>query len=242
MRIAFDHIALAMPRIADVPEFLVGQLGGLSGFGGPSGAYRWWHWDYPEGGRIEVIEPDGPPGGFVQRYLDKRGPGIHHATFKVPSLSESCERAERLGYEIVGFNDSSPHWREAFLHPKQAMGIVIQMVEAEPHDGPEEFDSGPPPPEPPSPPPPVTVVGLRMRSGDRARALRQWGEILAGEPDAAQDELSFYWPGSGMRVAVTIERGAPDSAEAIELRADRELGLSREPHPLLGARFCQLPT
>ncbi len=55
MSVGFDHIALATPRISDAPVFLVGELGGVSGFGGPAGPYRWWHWDYPGGGRIEVI-------------------------------------------------------------------------------------------------------------------------------------------------------------------------------------------
>ena len=58
MPTVFDHIALATHSIADAPALLVGELGGVSGYGGPSGDFRWWHWDYEGGGRIEVIEPD----------------------------------------------------------------------------------------------------------------------------------------------------------------------------------------
>jgi len=240
--VAFDHVALAAQRIADATPFLVGELGGVSGFGGPSGDFRWWHWDFAEGGRIEVIEPDGPPGGFVHRYLERRGPGIHHVTFKIPSMHATLERAEALGYEVVGYNDGDPHWIEAFLHPRQAMGIVVQMVESRTRDEEPDWSAGlTPPPQPDSAPPPVSVVGVRMRSADRGRALRQWGELLGGALEATPGELRFTWPGSAMRVAVSLERGAADTSEAIEVRAPRALALPEGRHPVLGAAFLQLP-
>ncbi|MBW2280830.1 MAG: VOC family protein [Deltaproteobacteria bacterium] len=243
MPVLFDHIAIAAPRINSAPDFLVGVLGGASGFGGPAGEYAFWHWDYPAGGRIEVIEPskgdDGKPQGFVHRHLESRGPGIHHVTFKVPSLAEVCDRARSLGYEIVGFDDRNAHWQEAFLHPKQALGIVVQMVESQPREDGGEYRGANPPPEPDSPPAPVTVVGLRMRSGDRERTLRQWAEVLQGQPEEDAGEIVFHWPGCSMRVAVTLE-GHSNLAEAIELRADRPLALPEGPHPVLGTEFRQL--
>ena len=239
MPVVFDHIAVAAHRIADAPRFLVGELGGRSGFGGPAGDYRWWHWDYPGGGRLEVIEPDGLPGGFVHRFLDRNGPGIHHVTFDVPSLRSTCERAESLGYRIVGYREGDPQWSEAFLHPTQAMGIGGQMVESS-HDGDHEHRATSPFEEPESPPPPVTVVGARLRTGQRERALRQWSELLEATLEDAPGELRFSWPGSGMRVVVGLEPGAADASEAIELRAARPLALPEGPHPLLGAEFRQL--
>ncbi|MEE8581350.1 MAG: VOC family protein [Myxococcota bacterium] len=240
MPVVFDHVAVAAHRIAGATDFLVGKLGGVSGFGGPSGPYRWWHWDFADGGRIEVLEPDGPPGGFLHRFLDRRGPGIHHVTFKVPSLQATCDRAESLGYRVVGFDDSNPHWREAFLHPRQAMGIVVQFAESDSDDSAEKRLAENPPPEPLSAPSPVAVVGLRMGSADRSAALRQWAELIEGEVEEKVGELLFRWPGSAMRIAVTLEAGIEDEAEAIELRADRALGLSKKPHPVLGTRFRQL--
>ena len=242
MPVLFDHVALGVRRISDATDFIVGELGGVSGFGAAAGPYRFWHWDFPGPGRIEVIEPDGPPGGFVHRFLERNGPGIHHVTFKVPSLRGACERAESLGYQIVGYDDSSEHWREAFLHPKQAMGIVVQMVEHVPHDhedgGPPGWDD--PPAQPADPPPPVTVVGVRMRTADRDRAVRQWGELLEGQLSETPRELCFGWPQSGMRVAVTLEPAATDASVAIEVESDRPLRLPEGRHPGLGAEFRQL--
>jgi methylmalonyl-CoA/ethylmalonyl-CoA epimerase len=127
--IAFDHIALGMPRIVEAVPFLVGVLGGLphSGMqGGPE--FRFGTWRYDGGGKIEVIEPVGAD-GFMHRFLAARGPGIHHVTFKVPDLDEACERARTRGYDIVGYDDSYDDWKTAFLHPKQALGIVVQFAQ-----------------------------------------------------------------------------------------------------------------
>ena len=246
MTAVFDHIALAVPSIADVPAFLVGELGGISGYGGPSGDFSWWHWDYDGGGRIEVLEPDGPPGGFVHRHLAARGPGIHHVNFEVENLKQTCALAEELGQTVVGYDDSDEHWAEAFLHPKGAMGIVVQVVETTEHDHPHDGEWEEwrkrvvTPPAPENPPPAVAIVGLRMRTADRDAAVRQWGELLGGELDERPDGLIFRWQGSSMRVAVTVEDGAPSEPAAIEVRAGRTLTLHSGPHPDLGARFRQL--
>lgn len=54
---------------------------------------------------------------------------IHHVTFKVPSLAQICDGARAIDYEIIGYDDSHPDWKEAFLHPKQAQGLVVQFAE-----------------------------------------------------------------------------------------------------------------
>ena len=241
MSIDLDHVAIGIARINDGTDFLVGELGGKSGHGGPTGEYSFWHWDFPGGGRIEMIEPMGPPGGFVHRFLDRQGPGIHHVTFNVPSLPSICERATALGYQIVGYDDRNPNWREAFLHPKQAMGIVVQMVQSQGREPDAERLASPPAPtEPARAAVPATVVGVRLRTRDRERALRQWRELLEAECEERPNELIFTWPSSGMRVAVSLEPDAEDQSVAIELRADRPLGLPDAPHPALGTVFVQI--
>src|SRR5262245_15300792 len=114
--------------MADAPSVLVGALGGSPAHGGSSSQYRFGQWRFDGGGRLEILEPE-KPDGFLSRFLETRGPGIHHVTFKVPSLQDACGRARDLGYDIVGYDDSDPEWKEAFLHPKQALGIVVQFAE-----------------------------------------------------------------------------------------------------------------
>jgi len=229
-----DHIALAVPRMADATATLVGELGGLPHHGGTSGAYRFGQWRFAGGGRLEVLEPRGAD-GFLHRFLAQRGPGVHHVTFMVADLDAACARARARGYRIVGYDGADPEWREAFLHPKEAQGIVVQLAESRAGAG------GPGPWTPPPAPPParaVTVLGLRLRARSRAHALAQWGVVLAGRvEDTAPDEVTVRWPESPMRLVVTIDPAGEDGPVAIEYASDGPGPLPARPHPVLGVVF-----
>jgi catechol 2,3-dioxygenase-like lactoylglutathione lyase family enzyme len=230
--VVFDHIALAAARISDASPVVVGALGGVADSGAPSGDFRWGCWRFDGGGRIEVIEPRGAD-GFVHRFLAGRGPGIHHVTFKVPSLAEACARAEAHGYRIVGRDDSHPNWKTAFLHPKQALGIVVQLTESAAGKGPWRWE---PPPAPESPPPPARILGLRLRARSAERARTQWERVLGGAPaSGVAGELVYSWPGSPMRIAVEVEPGADEGPIAIEFASDRPIAVGAD--PVLGRFF-----
>ena len=127
----FDHIAIASPRMSDAGVVLMAELGAVPAYGGDGRAYRFGQWRFANGARLEVLEPVGAE-GFLHRFLAQHGPGVHHVTFRVPDLRAACARAEAAGYGIVGYNDSNPYWQEAFLHPRQAMGIVVQLAQSRP--------------------------------------------------------------------------------------------------------------
>jgi methylmalonyl-CoA/ethylmalonyl-CoA epimerase len=233
----FDHISIAMERLADAPAVLVGILGGTADSGAPSQVFRWGCWRYAGGGRLEVIEPRGPD-GFLHRFLAQRGPGIHHVTFKVPNLGAACDRAETNGYAVVGYDDADPDWKEAFLHPKQALGIVVQLAEARGDDA--ERWPWTPLPAPDAPPAPVTIVGLRLRAVERERALVQWGRVLGGvATERPGGELAFRWPGSPMGVVVEIDPHGEDGPLCIEVVSDRALTIPPPLGRLIGTRFVQ---
>jgi methylmalonyl-CoA/ethylmalonyl-CoA epimerase len=234
-RIRFDHIAIAVPAMSQAAPFLAGELGGVPDAGCPSmaRAFTWGTYAYEGGGSIEVLEPLGAS-GFLHRFLAERGPSIHHVTFTVPSLDEISARAEAVGYDVVGRDDSDPEWREAFLHPKQALGIVVQFAQPGLSDG----TAFTPPPGVSAPPPPVTVLGLRMRCQSRERAITQWSTVLQGTmTEGPQGSLVFRWPDSFMRLAVEIDPVQTEGPIAIELTSARRLALPAGPHPLLGTVF-----
>ncbi len=218
----FDHIAIGMERMADATEMLVGRLGGTPYSGGPGGGFRWAAWMYEGGGCIEVIEPAGDD-GFLHRFLAARGPGLHHVTFKVSSLAEAAARAEAQGYGLVGRDESDPDWLVAYLHPKEALGVVVQLGQSGGRYGrrPHEVPAGPP-----SPPPPVRVLGLRTRAQSVERARLQWERALGGVlAHATERELVFRWPGSPMRIVAEIARDAEEGPVGIDLAPGREVAL-----------------
>jgi hypothetical protein len=235
--VEFHHLAIGAPRLADAPPFLVGELGGVPEHDGAGRGFRFACWRYAGGGRIEVLEPRGAD-SFLHRFLGERGPRVHHLTFKVPSLREAADRAEARGYPVVGYDDSRPEWSEAFLHPKRALGIVVQMVQSA---GGEPRRPWQGPPMPPSPPPPITIVGLRLSAHSAERARVQWTEILQGreEPGPAGERV-YRWPGSPMRLAVEIDPVRPEGPLAVEVVADRPLALPAGLHPALGAVFVRV--
>src|SRR5262245_34415312 len=172
MDVKLDHIAIGLPRWEDAVELFEERLGGAPAGGYDAVPFGFKQWEFAGGGRLEVVYPMGPPNGFLHRFLVNGGPRVHHVTFKVPDLEAQCARAESLGYRIVGLDRSDPHWQEAFLHPKQAQGIVVQMVEQKPRPGGEDW----PVPRPRSDG--ARVLGLRLAAKSADAARRQWVDLL----------------------------------------------------------------
>jgi methylmalonyl-CoA/ethylmalonyl-CoA epimerase len=212
--VLFDHIALAAERIANAPPYLMGVLGGVPFFGMSADVFRFGQWEFEGGGRIEVLEPRGDD-GFLHRFLAARGPGVHHVTFKVPNLDEARERAATLGYAVVGYNARVPRWKEVFLHPKEALGIVVQIVESP--DEPPRGHWRKPPPMPAAPPPPVQLLGLRVRAHSAERAQRPWATLLGGHGSVEAGRHVFRWTGSPLYIAVDIDDTGEEGPIAIEI-------------------------
>jgi methylmalonyl-CoA/ethylmalonyl-CoA epimerase len=241
--VLFDHIAIAVPNLADADAILAGELGGRSTFGMTTAEFRFWHWRYEGGGDLEVLEPAGAD-GFLHRFLAQRGPGIHHVTFTVPSLVEACGRARSHGYSIVGYDDSDPEWKEAFLHPRQAQGIVVQFAEPNVDRPPssEENSGHRQPPSSREGAAPITVLGLRLSVRSRERADAQWRAVIQGaRADGDNGALVYRWPGSFMYIAIDIDPDREEGPLWIEYSSRRAVSLSDGPHPVLGAVFKRRP-
>jgi hypothetical protein len=154
----------------------------------------------------------------------------------VPDLALVCHRAETRGYDIVGRDESDPSWKEAFLHPKQALGIVVQLVEsgsAPPRDPPASI-----PPGLPDPPPAVSILGLRLRAHSRERAITQWREVLQGEMGKTPEgSLVFRWSDSPLRLVVDVDATAPEGPTAIEIARERVVASLAAASARLGIRL-----
>ncbi len=218
--------------------FLVGELGGRPAGSGLTRAFAFRQWHFGPG-KLEVLEPAGAPGGFMHRFLDRRGPGVHHVTFEVPDIDVACANAESMGFAVVERDDSDPEWSEAFLHPKTSMSIVVQIVQVR-----RAGASAPDPrivePEPGDPVPGalgIELIGLRLRAKTLARARQLWCDLLGGIGRVADGELEVRWPGSPMRLVVRRSGGAEEGPLAIEIACLRPALVPVGPHPFLGAAF-----
>ena len=127
----FDHVSIAV-RDIEIAQTLVDLLGGTHIGGGLSYArdFEWIQFDLPGQGRLEMISPvTEDPDNFLNRYLEEHGEGLHHLTFKVSNIHKAVARARELGFTVVGFNVEEEDWKEAFVHPASAHGVLIQLAE-----------------------------------------------------------------------------------------------------------------
>jgi methylmalonyl-CoA epimerase len=80
--------------------------------------------------RIELLEPtraDSP----IEKFMSKRGEGIHHIAVRVDNIEEALERLKATGARLI---DSTPRrgahdTRIAFIHPSSTHGVLLELVE-----------------------------------------------------------------------------------------------------------------
>jgi methylmalonyl-CoA epimerase len=81
-------------------------------------------------GHVELLRPLGPDTP-VGKYLEKRGPGLHHVAYAVDDIDATLSQLKEAGVELidsearVGIRNS----RVAFLHPRSTGGVLTEIVE-----------------------------------------------------------------------------------------------------------------
>lgn len=79
--------------------------------------------------RLELMEPsrgDSP----VQRFLDSRGEGLHHLCFEVDDLGMALDELRQRGFRVLDERPGAGGARVAFVHPKSANGVLIELRQA----------------------------------------------------------------------------------------------------------------
>lgn len=188
-----DHLAVAAESWQDLWPRYRTELGGVwvsgdteEGFGFAPAQVR-----YSNNMKVEALMPLRPEDNdFLRRFLDHRGPGPHHMTFKVADIRSKLAEVEAAGYRPVGVNMQYPDgWQEMFIHPKDGPGIVIQIAQS-----PGEWNS-----EPKGAFPETAVVPaasleyVALGVANRSSALTLLVDLLDGERIAeGRDELFGY--------------------------------------------------
>jgi methylmalonyl-CoA/ethylmalonyl-CoA epimerase len=124
-RLELDHVAVAVHSIKDALKLYRDALGGQYLMGGDSDTWRWVQVKFANGGKVELLEPLGE--GFLSSFLEKRGEGLHHITFKTDDIEAAIEHVRSLGYELVDVNLEGEQWKEAFFRPAGAHGTLVQI-------------------------------------------------------------------------------------------------------------------
>ena len=78
--------------------------------------------------RIELLEPTSEESP-VQRFLDRRGPGLHHLCLATDSMADDDRRLRELGYQLLREQPTPGAgccWVQ-FVHPKSTGGVLLEL-------------------------------------------------------------------------------------------------------------------
>lgn len=79
---------------------------------------------------LELIAPTSADAAFA-KYLAERGPGMHHVAYRVADIAATLDELRAKGVRLI---DEQPrpglhNTLVAFVHPKGAMGVLIELVQ-----------------------------------------------------------------------------------------------------------------
>lgn len=198
-RIDLDHVAVAMETWPQAWPRYRTDLGGEWVAGGGGGGFASCQLRYRNGMKLEVLQPfEVEQNDFLRRFLDRNGPGTHHLTFKVGDILAALAAAEEAGYRPVGVFLDDDDWKEAFLHPKDIPGIVVQLAESH-----GDWQNDPPADFPTTPlARPATLDRVVHAVADLDDGLRLFEGLLRGErvdkgDDAVGEWIELGWTGPG---------------------------------------------
>ena len=126
-----DHIAIAVKDIDEASRFFTGVLG-LEIQSVEEVAEQKTKVAFIEVGsvRIELVQPteaDSP----VQKFIDKKGPGIHHLALRTDAIEDDLAQMTEKGIRLIdkeprkGAHDA----RIAFVHPKSSQGVLLELCQ-----------------------------------------------------------------------------------------------------------------
>lgn len=83
--------------------------------------------------KIELLEgtnPDSP----ISKFIAKKGEGIHHIAFDVTDIHAEISRLKAEGFVVLNETpkDGADNKLVAFLHPKSANGVLIELCQEKP--------------------------------------------------------------------------------------------------------------
>lgn len=132
-----DHVSLAVKDFDRARNFFEKIFGAMPGLGAEENGlkYYWNIFSLGDLSRLEIMEPTGD-GSFLDNFLSaKKNGGVHHMTLETPDIRIFKDHLEDHGIPYFGFAEIGDIWKELFIHPKDAFGVLIQVAQmSDPND------------------------------------------------------------------------------------------------------------
>ena len=79
--------------------------------------------------RIELLEPLDPT-STIAKFLERRGPGLHHIAMRVPDLNATIRRLESGGIRLLGTPQRGAGGHlYVFVHPASTGGVLLELIQ-----------------------------------------------------------------------------------------------------------------
>jgi len=131
-----DHVSIAVRDYEKAERFFRDILGVVQGAAAedPNMKYVWRIFSLGDLTRLEILNPTGE-GSFLDGFLKNREGGVHHITLQTPDIQKARGVLEANGIPYFGYNEyPGGVWKELFIHPRDAFGVLIQIAEFTPDD------------------------------------------------------------------------------------------------------------
>jgi LAO/AO transport system kinase len=131
---AIDHLGIAVQSLDEALSFYGDQLGLHFGQTEEVADERVRVAMSPVGSgahppRVELLEPTDPT-STIARFLEKRGPGLHHVALRVPDLRASLERLRAAGARILNEPRAGAGGHiYVFVHPQSTGGVLLELIQ-----------------------------------------------------------------------------------------------------------------
>jgi|SRR2546430_516998 len=78
--------------------------------------------------KIELVEAYAP-GSVINRFIEKKGEGIHHIAFEVDDINAEVKRLVNNGFTLINElpKEGADNKLVCFLHPKSTNGVLIEL-------------------------------------------------------------------------------------------------------------------
>jgi methylmalonyl-CoA epimerase len=79
--------------------------------------------------RIELLAPTAPDSP-IARFLEKRGPGLHHIALRVPDLNAAVSRLQASGARLLNEPRTGAGGHTyVFVHPASTGGVLLELIQ-----------------------------------------------------------------------------------------------------------------
>jgi methylmalonyl-CoA/ethylmalonyl-CoA epimerase len=130
MILRIDHVSLAVKDYDGAVEFFTKILGATSQYNGTDNnlKYYWETFAMGDLSRFEIIKPTAE-GSFLENFLKNKEGGIHHLVLQTPDIEMTKYTLEKNNIPYFGYQNYGERWKELFIHPKDAFGVLLQIGE-----------------------------------------------------------------------------------------------------------------